>query len=66
MIELEVILFLHLALLRDCGWFVTLHFNKELQRLKKVRLKKRGGMYFKGMGNGTYNGLLIWRRKADR
>ena len=41
MIELEIILLLHLALLRDCGWFLTLHFNKELQKLKKVHLKKR-------------------------
>lgn len=36
MIEPEVILLLHLALFRDCGWFVALHFNKELQKLKKV------------------------------
>lgn len=41
MIELEVILLLHLALLRDCGWFLTLHFNKELQQLKEVHLKKK-------------------------
>lgn len=40
MIKLEVILLLHLALLKDCGWFITLHFNEVLQRLKKVHLKK--------------------------
>lgn len=40
----EVILLLHLALLRDCGWCVTLHFNKVLQKLKKVHFKK-GNMF---------------------
>lgn len=63
MLELEVILLLHLALLRDCGWFLTLHFNKELQKLKTVHCKKKGNI-FKRMGNGTYNGCLIWRRKS--
>lgn len=48
----EVILLLHSALLRGCGSFVTLHFNKELQKLKKVHLKKKE-IYLKGMGNGT-------------
>lgn len=40
----EVILLLHSALLRGCGSFVTLHFNKELQKLKKVHLKKKGNI----------------------
>lgn len=38
--ELEVTLLLLLAL-RDCGWFVTLHFNNELRKLIRFIFLKR-------------------------
>lgn len=41
MTELEVILLLHWALLRDHGCFATLLFHKELPKAKKVHLKKK-------------------------